>query len=54
MCVQVRKVRKKGVLKADDLLPLAEDDQAAHRGSRVKREPTDSDGDTAVTDDTGQ
>ena len=47
-------MRKKGVLKADDLLPLADDDQSAHLGSRVKREPAaDSDGETAVTDDTG-
>ena len=54
---QVRKVRKKGVLKADDLLPLADGDQSAHLGSRrPKSEPADSDGEpeTAVTDDTGQ
>ncbi|KAF0289979.1 U4/U6.U5 tri-snRNP-associated protein 1 [Amphibalanus amphitrite] len=49
---KVRKVRKKGILKADDLLPLADDDPSAHLGSRVKREPADSDGEAAVTDDT--
>ncbi|XP_037077289.1 U4/U6.U5 tri-snRNP-associated protein 1-like [Pollicipes pollicipes] len=52
---KVRKVRKRGrALRADDLLPLAEEDQSTHLSSRtVKTEPADSDDEpTAVTDDT--